>query len=237
MAERYLWPPRPSEAIPFEEALKYYEGRSDWVAQYKFNDSRTVAWFRDRTGDVELWNRHGGRADYVLSDGLKEQLLELLVKLGGEVGQWAVIDCGLLDSRHRCPWLKNKLVIYDVLALNGQTMLGTSRIGRYKMLDGVMDTKKYAIIPCQTGDGVIVGNYFSDDIFVPNDYGYAGWKECWDEVNRVNNGWLTGHGDVSPILEGLVYKYNPGRLDPMIKEKNNSSWMCRSRIATRRHRF
>ena len=241
MAERFLYPPRPTEAVPFEAALDYYKGRKGWIGQYKFNDSRTLVWFRANKDEpiVELWDRHNARADYVLQPELEVQLWSLLEKLGGLSGEWSAVDAGLLHTRHSLGWMKNKFAIYDVLALNGKSLVGTKRSERVKLLEGTIDTKRYAIIPCKSGDGVVVGNFVKGcaGVFVPNDYEFKDWEECWREVGRVNKGWFTQHGDVSPVLEGLVMKYNLGCLEPMFKEKNNGSWMCRSRIETRRHRF
>jgi hypothetical protein len=38
-------------------------------------------------------------------------------------------------------------------------------------------------------------------------------------------------------LEGIVYKDPLGVLEPGYKEKNNTTWLIKSRITTGRHRF
>ncbi len=246
MAERYLWPPRPSEAIPFEEALKYYDGRADWVAQYKFNDSRSLVWFRAGSYSgapgqrkVELWGRHNDLADYVMPASLEAELWAVHKSLSPS-GQWLALDAGLFNSRHSHPWMKNKLALYDILASDGKPLLGTSRLERYQKLVDLVDIQRPASIPFKDGNGgVEVGCFVRgcEHLLVPADYDFSVWPDMWKWVNEINEGWLTGHGDVSPVLEGLMFKYNLGRLEPMIKEKSNQSWMCRSRVETRRHRF
>lgn len=240
MAERYLYPPRPTEAVPFEAALDTYRGKSSWVGQYKFNDSRSLIWFRAGQRKVEIWGRRKSLADYDLSVSLADELWSIYDRLS-KPGEWLALDGGLLHTRHPCPFLKNKFVIYDVLALNGKTLLGTTYLERQKLIQDLLPKEvKSAAIPLKdgvAGEPVDVGYWLTENVFTPFNIPFGEWELAWSEVQRVNEGWLTGHGNLSPVLEGLVMKDVNGKLEPMIKEVNNGHWMCRSRVETGRHAY
>lgn len=236
--ERYLWPPRPSEAVPFDFLLSRYSSDPRWVGQYKWNDSRCLLWWRQSpAGGVEFWSRHKELLDYSPSPEVLRSVGVLGEHLGLKVGAWSAVDCGLLHTRHSHPWLRDKLVIYDVLAINDELLLGESYRARRALLGAIGDWKS-ALLPVKDGAPVFVGDWVpgcEESILVSRSWPGSEWAGMWGEVQRANEGWVTAHGGVSPVLEGLVVRDMSSLLEPMLRESNNSSGFFRSRVKTRRH--
>lgn len=245
LVERFLWPPRPSEAVPFEAALSQYENQPSYVGQHKYNDSRCLIWFREGTGEIQLWNRkkERGLLDYSPTPGILLGIKKLAEALGLKPGLWHALDGGILHTRHKFPWAKDKLVVYDVLARDGRTLLGTKRSDRHHwLLSAAMANLGSCpvMIPMPDDSGLLTGQWVEEgSVFVPQDFKHSEWALQWELINKLNAPWIsgTGSGEVSPILEGLVIKDNSGTLEPMTKEANNSAWMCRTRVRTGRHAF
>ena len=242
LVERFLWPPRPSEAVPFEAALSQYEHQPSYVGQHKYNDSRCLIWFREESGEIQLWNRkkERGLLDYSPTPGILLGVKKLAEALGLKPGLWHALDGGVLHTRHAHPWLKDKLVVYDILARDGRTLLGSERGARQAALLRAAATccGSPASIPMPDGSDLRTGYWVEEgSVFVPHDFKFAEWASQWALIGELNAPWVSASGGVSPVLEGFVMKDNHGTLAPMLREDNNSAWMCRSRVATGRHRF
>jgi hypothetical protein len=244
-ANNYIFPPRAQDAIPLSEAAIF--ANLGWIAQFKYNDSRCL--IKYQPGQTpELWNRHAEQfRTYQAPDRLTQQLEEVHTRLGLSKTAWSLIDGGLFNDKHAA--IKNTIVIWDILVMDGIHLLGSTYLDRYNFLKGNLDT----------GASWMFGQYdfgikISDDILMPRNYGGGTttndgnppgntWKILWDEViTRVNEPYTTGkpgdwNYDCKPVLEGLVFKNGEGKLTRGMKEKNNSEWMVKSRVQTGRHLF
>lgn len=235
----YIYPPRSQDAIPVRDATIY--AQLDWEAQYKYNDSRCLIKYNGNT--IELWNRHAEQfRNYNAPDNLLDQLSHVRDKLGLSRDTWSLLDGGLLHAKHAA--IKNTVVIWDILVLDGVHLLGSTYKDRHDFLTGNLTT------PTNSWEfgGQDLGLKVTDDILIPRNYkgNLAGttdndgnqpgdaWISLWEQVIvPINQPYPTN----SPLLEGLVFKNPLGKLERGMREKNNSSWMCRSRVQTGRHRF
>jgi hypothetical protein len=81
------------------------------------------------------------------------------------------------------------------------------------------------------------GTRLSENIFVPRLIKPSEWEEAWAFLTRINQPFVEADPPVGPLLEGLVFKDPEGILEMGWQEKNNDSWLSRSRVATGRHAF
>lgn len=234
-AANYIFPPRAQDAIPLSEATIF--ANLGWIAQYKYNDSRTLIKYQPDQ-PPELWNRHGEKfRNYHAPQHLIDQLEQVHHKLGLSKTSWSLLDGGTLNDKHSA--IKNTIVIWDILVLDGTHLLGSTYQSRYDFLEGnLTQSPQPAEEPTWTFNGYDLGLKITDDILMPRNYngGQGGelwtaiWKEVIEEVNKP-------YAKTSPLLEGLMFKDPAGKLERGMKEKNNSAWQCRSRVQTGRHLF
>jgi len=222
--EQYIYPPRASEAIPIKDAISLYS-QFGWKAQLKYNDSRCQIKILPN-GSIELWNRHAEKfRSYKVSSELQKQLQKLKSKLPEGL---SILDGGLLDQKHKA--IKNTIAIWDILVLSGEHLVGTTYKHRYDIVHDLCSEKDY------TYGEICFGKRITDDIFVPENLDCSDWEDMWKDLNKLNEPFVNT-GEAGPLIEGLVFKDLSGKLEFGFKEKNNSSWMTRSRVRTGRHAF
>ncbi len=243
----YIFPPRAQDAIPLSETAIF--AKLGWIAQFKYNDGRALIKYQPG-GPIELWNRHAEKfRTYNAPDRLTQQLEDVHTRLGLSKTAWSLLDGGVLDQKHAA--IKNTVVIWDILVMDGTHLLGSTYLDRHKFLVGKLENGTY------THAGHDFGIRVSDDILIPRNYAgnLAGtanndgnpqgdaWKALWDGViDPINRPYTTGkpgdrNYDCKPVLEGLMFKDPLGKLERGMKEKNNFAWQCRSRVQTGRHMF
>lgn len=223
---RYIFPPRPDGAIPRTDNEIFRD--LDWVAQYKYNDTRCLIKLLE-SGEIQLWNRHAERMrTYHTPLDLQEQLEALRTREDLGIRGYCLFDGGLLDQKHRA--IKNTIVIWDILVLDGEHLIGTTYRHRYNKVHALCSGESYKY------SGHRLGNKITQDIFVPDLLTPGEWNDAWKTVDEINEPYLST-GEAGPLLEGLVYKDPEAELEFGFKEKNNSSWQARSRVETGRHRF
>lgn len=233
--DQYIFPPRAAEAIPREHTD--FLADLGWIAQLKYNDSRCNIKYCDN--DIELWNRHAEKfRSYHCPDHLKQELRMIGERLGVKPGTITILDGGLLDQKHSL--VKDTIVLWDILALNNEHLIGTTYGERYDRLHKITNGTWTHEVP--TMGPVEFGLKLTKSVFVPESYTHEYWDELWDLVYKVNAPYTIGtpnsaNYEIKPILEGLVLKDEQGKLEFGFREKNNDSWLCRSRIQTGRHRF
>ena len=244
--ERYLFPPRAELCVPWEGIAPYRN--AGYCGQYKFNDSRCLAWLRDGSWDVELWNRHNARLKYVVPEFMGAGLQYLASSLGFEPGKWCAFDGGLLHFKHKL--VKDVLVVWDILAADGKSLFGTCYGDRYmklfnfvENLGGVGVYLNSRGISYESERGVLVGielvaGVGQPGVFLPVNVNFVDFDSAWENVNNLNAAVKRDNPEVSdPFLEGLVFKSLGYELGPMGSVKNNGDFMARSRVVTGRHQF
>ncbi len=250
---KYIYPPRiehvtPREQIDIFKSMKYH-------AQYKVNDTRLVI-IIESPDDIQLWNRHGKKLSYTPPAELQEQLKKLAQYLGP-----CVLDGGLLDTKHRA--IKDTIALWDILAQNGKSLVGTTYSMRqdllHKTLLDTVDTvyhtanfSKRIIGSCHVGfnfaDPVFEdGVQLSGGIFLMTNY-VDGWDQMWENIDETNKPYITTNSvrysnavqvetNITPLIEGLVFKNPHGKLKQAFGIKNNTEWQGKSRVSTGRHIF
>lgn len=223
---RYFYPPRATNAVPPGD--DEFLARDNWIAQFKFNDSHALIQYESADKYV-IWDRHKKVLSFQPSEQLDQELKQLYTTLDLTGECW--LDGGVLDSRH--PSVKDVVVIWDILAKDGNNLLNTKYLDRHERLFGkVRESEPFLMF------GETVGWTFSPKVLIPESFPSSVWPTMWEIVERVNKCCpLNAMGKKSPLLEGLMFKNPDGLLKAGFTEKNNSEWMCRSRVATGRHAF
>lgn len=231
---RYIYPPRPAPAIPRDQTAGL--PKFGYQAQFKYNDTRNVIMFMP-DGTIELWNRHNEHhKQYNMPAFLKTELETLRDALGIAKDKFSVIDGGLLHNKHKA--IKDTLVVWDILVLNNEYLVGTKYIERYqKILDAAksLNHGDYKLLDLKIGIAA------TDHIFVPELLPSSEWDNMWKTVHTINSHFgfkegVKGTGD--PFIEGCIYKRPNGILERDFgKPENNTSWSIRCRVHTGRHRF
>lgn len=226
----YIFPPRAKTAIP-RSSLSIFE-TLDHIAQLKYNDTHILLKYQPNT-PVEIWNRHGSKLNYHITEELNTELQTLATLLNLNPNEWHLLDGGLLDNKH--PSIKDTIVIWDILVKNGNHLVGTTYNDRWTTIHNITTKPWYYNPPHKKHQPIPFGSQITENIFTPNSYTYNEWDSLWDIVELVNTPYLSiGNG---PVLEGLVIKDPNGQLERAWKADNNHSWMTRSRVSTGRHNF
>lgn len=232
---QYIFPPRPTEAMP-REATEIL-GEYGWIAQLKYNDSRCLIKYLPG-GEIQLWNRHGERfRDYTAPEWLLEQLDNLRKELGLDKNNYHLLDGGLLDKKHKA--IKDTITIWDILVKDGKHLLGTTYQERYNSIAEAAETPWY----WETHKlGLTWDKTNTSHILLPENWPYQTWISLWEMIDIINDPFTIGkptdtNYKISPLVEGLVFKNPNGELGMGIREKNNSDWIMRSRVQTGRHLF
>lgn len=139
-----------------------------------------------------------------------------------------MLDGGLLDQKHRL--IKDTIVIWDVLVLNDEHLIGTTYDSRYSKITNIADYKWNYNVP--TVGNIEFGLRLADHVLVPESHSKEFWDGLWAMIEIVNKPF-----GQSPVLEGLCFKDMSGKLELANKEVNNFSWYMRSRVQTGRHNF
>lgn len=230
---QYIFPPRPTEAIPRDQTE--FLGEYGWTAQLKYNDSRCLVKYLPG-GEIQLWNRHGERfRDYTAPDWLLEQLNSLREELGLDKDSHHLLDGGLIDKKHRA--IKDTIAIWDILVRDSQHLLGTTYQERYNSIHQAAETPWH----WQTYKLGLTWDK-TPNILLPENWPHQTWISLWEMIDEINAPFTIGKPNdpnykISPLIEGLVFKDPNGELEMGIREKNNSAWIMRSRVQTGRHLF
>lgn len=229
--DQYIFPPRAKDAIPREDTEVF--GMLGWYAQLKYNDSHALIKYC-ADGEIQLWNRHAERfRTYWPPAELIDELQQIGQTLGVQNGTVTILDGGLLDQKHAA--IKNTIVLWDILVLNDEHLIGTRYDDRYTQLAQIATDNQWEYQNPAHGP-IPFGRKFTENVFIPKNWEACEWDNAWDIVHTVNKPYTNGE-DIKPVLEGLVFKDPDGALEMGFKESNNDSWMMRSRVKTGRHRF
>lgn len=244
-ADKYIFPPRSTDAIPLADAKIF--ATLGWIAQIKYNDGRALIKYAPGK-PPELWNRHGERfRTYTAPNWLLTELEHVAKLLNLDPDQWTLLDGGLLDQKHQA--IKDTIVIWDILVMNGKHLLGSTYQDRYDFLIGNLcgenpEPWMYSP-PHKKHEPLDMGLQVTNNILMPRNIAPnpETWQKTWDTlITTANAPYQVGkpgdkNYDLKPVIEGLVFKNPLGQLERGFKEKNNSQWMIRSRVETGRHRF
>jgi len=181
---RYVYPPRPKNAISPDD-LNFWDNES-LIAQPKLNGSNCVI-FTNGVKSVVM-NRHGQRlTNFRLSD---EELRDIYRGTGG----WTVLNGEYLNknkSDETGQSFNHKFIIFDILAYDGEYLVGKTFEERIQLLDtlyGQLDSEKEYLYNITT------------NVYRVKSY-LKGFKELFDRLTPID------------VVEGLVMKRKNARLE------------------------
>jgi hypothetical protein len=203
-----LYPPRPKNAISPED-LDFWDN-NNMICQPKLNGSNASIYTNGQK--IIVMNRHGQKLTNVrVSDS------EILSIYKGD-GGWMVLNCEYLNkskSDENNEVFNHKFVIFDILAYNGEYLVGSTFYERIKLLDDL---------------------YGFDDS--ERDYLYK-ISDNFYRVKSYNNGFKKIFYDLTPIdmIEGLVMKRKNAKLEIGATELNNVKSQLKCRKATKNYKY
>jgi ATP-dependent DNA ligase len=205
---QYIYPPRPKNAIPSDRIGSWDNGTM--IAQPKLNGSNCLI-FTDGK-DVIVYNRHNQRlTNYNLSEN---EVLSSLYRGEG----WMVINGEYLNKAKNDETggqFNHKLVIFDIIVLNGDYLVGTSFEERVKMLDNMYGTN-------ECSKPYLFG--ISDNIYRVKSF-TGDFVNLFDELTKID------------MVEGMVMKRANAKLELGTSENNNTKSQIKARKACKNFKF
>lgn len=206
---RYIYPPRPKNAVPPSDIGVWDNG--SLLAQLKFNGSNCTIYTNGV--DVRVYNRHNQRmTNFNLT---KDELLKLHV---GEIGSWVVINGEYMNKSKKdekgLPF-NHKLVVFDILVLNSDHLVGKTFQERVDILDdlyGTVESEKPYLWR------------ISENIYRVKTY-YTGFDELFNNFTKID------------MIEGIVGKRKKARLEVGTSETNNHKSQVKFRKPTNNYRY
>jgi ATP-dependent DNA ligase len=205
---RYIYPPRPRNAVSPED-LNYYDD-GNFLGQCKLNGSNCVIF---TNGDnFFVMNRHKQR---LTNFKIKKEELSEIYRGNGE---WMIINGEYMNkskSDENGKVFNHKLVIFDILAYNGEYLVGSTFSERVNLLDNI-----YGVV-----------NSEKDYLFSVTDNIYR-VKSYNDDFSSIFNKFIE-----VDMLEGLVMKRSNAKLELGTSELNNtkSQIKCRKKCSSYRY--
>jgi hypothetical protein len=206
---RYIFPPRPKNAIP-DSDLNFWDNGS-LVAQPKLNGSNCVIFTNGEK--LMIMNRH---SQYMTNVDIQRQ--EVLDLFKGESGKWMVLNGEYLNKSKQDEnrqTFNHKLVIFDILVYNSDYLVGKTFQERISLLDelyGKNDSEKSYLYS-------ISNNAYRVKSFE------SGFKSLYDQLTPID------------MIEGLVLKRKNARLEIGNTENNNIKSQLKARKATKNYKF
>lgn len=209
---QFFYPPRPKNAIP-PDAIKDYDSKR-FISQAKINGSNALIF----TNGIEYFvmNRHGKRLTrFKLT---KEEVLSLH---RGKVGKWMVINGEYMNKSKKDKnnnTFNHKFIIFDILAYEGNHLVGESFINRIKLLDNLYGKK-------ESEDKFLY--LIDENIYRVKSYIGDGslFSDLFDELTQID------------MYEGLVIKRKRAKLEIGRTEMNNHTSQVKARKKTKNYNF
>lgn len=205
---RYVYPPRPKNAISPED-LNYYDN-GNFLCQCKLNGSNCVIFTNGV--DYFVMNRHKQRlTNFKITN---EELSEIY---RGD-GEWMIINGEYMNkskSDEKSKVFNHKLVIFDILAYNGEYLVGSTFSDRVELLDklyGKQESEKDYLYSITT-------NVYRVKSYSNN------FKNLFDTITTID------------MIEGLVMKRSNAKLEAGLTESNNIKSQLKCRKPTLNYKY
>lgn len=208
LSYRYLYPPRPKNAIPDTE-LEFWDNGS-LIAQPKLNGSNCVIF----TNGVKtiVMNRHNQRlTNFNISDN---EIKDIYRGEGWMILNGEYMNKSKSDENNQV--FNHKFVIFDILGYNGDYLVGKTFEERIQLLDeiyGQVDSEKEYLFK-------VTENVYRVKSYVDN------FKSLYDKLTQNNQ-----------LMEGLVLKRKSARLELGTSENNNTKSQIKCRVATKNYKY
>ena len=205
---RYIYPPRPKNAISPDE-LNFWDNES-LISQPKLNGSNCLIF---TNGDkFVVMNRHNQRlTNFRLTDS---EVKELYRGNGG----WLILNGEYLNKNkmdETSQPFNHKFVIFDILAFDGDYLVGKTFEERVQLLDNLYDQRN-----CEKE--YLFG--ISENVYRVKSY-LTGFNELYNKLTPID------------MIEGLVMKRRNARLEVGSSEMNNVKSQIKCRKATKNYKY
>jgi hypothetical protein len=204
---RYIFPPRPKNAIPDSE-LDFWDNGS-LIAQPKLNGSNCVIFTNGEKTIV--MNRHNQRlTNFNISDN---EIKDIYRGEGWMILNGEYMNKSKSDENNQV--FNHKLVIFDILGFNSEYLVGKTFEERIQLLDsiyGQVDSEKEYLFKV-TENVYRVKSYVDD------------FKSLYDKLTSID------------MIEGLVMKRKNARLELGTSENNNTKSQLKCRKATKNYKY
>ena len=210
---RFIFPPRPKNAVPLSE-LCMYDTDEFWKGQFmaepKFNGDNGEIYF-NKTEFIPM-NRYGEKLSKY---NLKPNEMRKLFNNKG----WNCINGEYMGKSQKDEFgdvFNHKFVIFDILVLDGEYLLGTTFEERWLMLY----------------------NRFKGKFIGENEYSYQITENIWlvkvwyDDFENIWNRII-----LIPMIEGMVIKKREAKLLIGNSEINNHLSMFKTRKPTKNYSY
>jgi len=204
---RYIFPPRPKNAIPDSE-LNFWDNGS-LIAQPKLNGSNCVIFTNGEKTIV--MNRHNQR---LTNFNLSDNEIKDIYRGDG----WMILNGEYMNkskSDENGQVFNHKFVIFDILAFNGEYLVGKTFEERVKLLDelyGQLESEKEYLFKV------------TENVYRVKSY-LTGFKQFYDKYTAID------------MIEGVVMKRKNARLELGTSENNNIKSQLKCRKATKNYKF
>lgn len=205
---RYIYPPRPKNAIPTTDIFSYDNGTMS--AQPKLDGSNCLIFTDGKT--VKVMNRHSQpltRFDIPI-----EEILSLYKGTGG----WTVLNGEYMNKSKRdedSTIFNHKFVIFDILVSDGDYLIGKTFGQRIALLDemfGNSESEKEYL------------HGISQNVYRVKTYTER-FLEIFERLTRID------------MVEGLVMKRTNARLEIGNTELNNVNSQLKCRKPTKNYKY
>jgi hypothetical protein len=204
---RYIFPPRPKNAIPDTE-LGFWDNGS-LIAQPKLNGSNCVIFTNGEKTIV--MNRHNQRlTNFNLSDS---EIKDIYRGEGWMILNGEYMNKSKSDENNQV--FNHKFVIFDILGFNGDYLVGKTFEERIQLLDsiyGQVNSEKEYLFK-------ITENVYRVKSYKDN------FKNIFDKLTPID------------MIEGLVMKRKNARLELGTSENNNTKSQLKCRKATKNYKY
>lgn len=229
---RYLFPPRPENALPVT-LLEAYE-KKGFVFQPKLNGDCCVVFMNGK--DIFIYDRH--KKIYT-----KPRITEDIAKLyretiaeGLPTNKWMVLTGEyMVKSKFEKDGklFNHKFVVHDIIAYDNFQLVGMTTTERIELLDKLYGTEDKEILE----DGIRQWDYLYTT-GVRNCYRVKSYSEnivgLWSEMFSSVD---TDEQILKFMFEGFVAKSADSPLENGSKEMNNNTLMVKFRIATKNYSY
>ena len=206
----YIYPPRPKNAIPTKEIKSWDNGMM--LGQPKMNGSNCTIFMNGNV--THVMNRHNQRlTNFRISQDEMMVLYEPCKK-----GEWLVINGEYMNkskSDERGEVFNHKLVIFDILVLNSDHLVGSTFDERVRLLDTIYENKE-----CEKEYLLqITENIYRVKTYEDN------FADLYDRFTKID------------MIEGLVMKRKSAKLELGTTENNNTKSQVKARKSTKNYKF
>ena len=204
---RYIFPPRPKNAIPDTE-LEFWDNGS-LIAQPKLNGSNCVIFTNGEKTIV--MNRHNQRlTNFNISDN---EIKDIYRGEGWMILNGEYMNKSKSDENNQV--FNHKFVIFDILGFNSEYLVGKTFEERIQLLDsiyGQVNSEKEYLFKV------------TENIYRVKSY-KVDFKDIFDRLTPID------------MIEGLVMKRKNARLELGTSENNNTKSQLKCRKATKNYKY